>query len=232
MGKYNLAFLQGARVSYPIYIAFVLMFGSLAMLAHSAGVSLGETMLMTGLIFAVPLQALLIENPDFSLWAAGIAALVLNFKFMLMSAVVLPLWHKQHMLKIASLQFMTSSTYMFCMASKKVEDRWSFYLGVALPAYCIALLSTLAGYYLWQVGVQYRSFFNALAHIILPIYFLCLTLTRKEEQWVLFATLLGLFLTPIATPIIGKKALILLWLIIAVLLTTFNRFTIEPRCGK
>lgn len=221
------SFKSGVSHSYPICIAFGFMYSALGMLGHAKGLSIYKMVVMSATIFAVPLQALVINNQELTIITTMLNAFILNFKFLLMSSVLIPLWHRK-ILTIPSLHFICNSTYMVCAVEKEVKEPWSFYVGVSLPSYISAIIATIFGYLLWEVGTDYQFFLQALAHIVLPIHFICLTMKRKKEIFSVAATILGIIMTPMLLPIIGSKFTILTWLIVAGLLIIVE----EKVCGK
>ncbi len=221
------SFVSGVEHSYPVCLAFLFMFSALGILGHANGFNLLKMVSMSAIIFAVPLQALVINSYDLPILALAANAFVLNFKFLLMAATLIPLWRKRKM-NIPSLHFICSSTYMVCLVEKDVEDPWLFYLGVAIPSYFTAILATALGYGLWQLNPNYQTFLHALAHIILPVHFICLTMKRRKEITPIIATCLGLMMTPVLSKFFSTPILILLWVLIAGILVSLEGVV----CGK
>ncbi len=154
-------------------------------------------------------------------------AFVLNFKFLLMAATLIPLWRKRKM-NIPSLHFICSSTYMVCLVEKDIEDPWLFYLGVAIPSYFTAILATGLGYSLWQLSANYQTFLHALAHIMLPVHFICLTMKRRKEVTPIIATCAGIMMTPLLSKLFSTPLLIICWVAIAGIFVSLEKVV----CGK
>lgn len=110
---------------------------------------------------------------------------------------------------------MCSTAYLVCSTQKNIKDPWSFYIGVVLTAYFVSVLSTALGFLAWDMAVNFRSLLNALAHIVLPIYFVCLTVKREKEKSILWLTLLGCVATPLLESLVGRELLIIVWFAIA-----------------
>lgn len=220
------SFVSGALHSYPICIAFIFMYSALGMLGHANGCSLLELSTMSASIFSVPLQAFFLNNPDLSILTTVLNTLVLNFRFFLMSAILLPAW-KKNIFTIPSLHFVCGSTYMVCTTERKAHEPWSFYLGVIMPSYLTAIAATIFGYLLWGISNEHQTFLNALAHIVLPIHFVCLTVKRKKERFVILASLIGFITSPMVS-LIGSQFTIFIWLLIAGLIILLE----EKICGK
>ena len=221
------SFIDGIKHSYPVCIAFLFIFSSIGMLGHAENFNLVQMLIMSITIFAGPSQALIINNYDIPILALAINAFILNFKFILMSSVLLPLWRRSTM-TIPSLHFICSSTYMVCSVAKDVKDPWLFYLGVGIPSYFIAILATASGYMLWQIGTDHQTFLHALAHIVLPVHFTCLTMKRKKEKMAIAATGTGFVLTPILSQLVNPYFMVVIWIIIAGLFVIGE----DKICGK
>lgn len=209
------SFTDGLYASIPICLAFTFLFSSLGLLANSHGLTLCEAAVLTASVFAGPSQVFVMENQDLSLWILALNIFALNFKFVLMSAMVLPLWKKGKRLKIPALYFMCSSAYLVCSTNKTVKDSWSYYMGIVIAAYIVAIAFTVIGYIAWDAALDYRKFLNALAHIVLPVHFVCLIVKRKAEPMILIVSALGVAGAPVLEACIGKQFLLLAWLVIA-----------------
>ncbi|MES2253098.1 MAG: AzlC family ABC transporter permease [Pseudomonadota bacterium] len=222
------SFTLGLYGSIPICIAFTLLFSSLGLLSNAKGLTLLEATVLTATIFAGPSQVFVMDNQDLSLWALALNIFVLNFKFVLMSAMILPLWPHGKRFKVPALYFMCSSAYLVHSTRKNVADSWSYYMGVVSASYIVAILFTAVGYLAWDAALNHRSFLNALAHIVLPAHFVCLIVKRKAEPMIIVMSLVGILATPMLEAYIGKQLLILAWFFIA-----FAAVQIEGKlCGK
>jgi len=222
------SFTQGLYASMPICVAFTLLFSSLGLLSNAKGLTLFEATLLTAAVFAGPAQVFIMDNQDLSLWALALNVFVLNFKFVLMSAMILPLWQRGKRFNVPALYFICSSAYLVHSTRKNCADPWSYYMGVVIASYCVAILFTAVGYLAWDAALNYRSFLNALAHSVLPTHFVCLIVKRKAEPMILVMSLVGVLATPILEVYIGKQFLILAWFVMA-----FACVQIEEKlCGK
>ena len=103
--------LEGIISSFPICIAFTLIFFFLGMSANLREISLVEITIMSATIFSVPLQSFIIENKNYSLWFIVVNSFIFNHKFMLMSANLISTWQKRKLLMIPMLHFVCNSTY-------------------------------------------------------------------------------------------------------------------------
>lgn len=209
------SFTDGLKASAPICLAFIFLFSSLGLLSNANNLSLVNSVLLSATIFAGPIQAFVINNQDASLWVVALNTFVLNFKFVLMSSMTILFWNQSKRYKVPGLFFMCSSAYLVCSAQKNVKDRWSFYIGVVLMAYFVSVLSTALGFLVWDMAVDFRSLLDALAHIVLPIHFVCLTVKRKKEKVILWLTLLGCVAAPLLERLVDRGLLIIVWFAIA-----------------
>lgn len=209
------SFIDGLYGSTPICIAFTLLFSSLGLMANAHGLTLYEATILTATVFAGPSQVFVMENQDLSLWLLALNIFVLNFKFVLMSAMIIPYWQKKKRWNVPALYFMCSSAYLVCSTKKNTKDSWSYYLGVVIAAYIVAIVFTAIGHIAWDAALDGRKFLNALAHIVLPTHFICLIVKRKAEPMIIAMSLLGIIAAPILEAYIGKQFLLLAWFLIA-----------------
>jgi predicted branched-subunit amino acid permease len=209
------SFKDGLYGSIPICFAFTLLYSSLGLLGNASGLSLWESTFLSATVFAGPAQVFVMDNQDLSPWALAINVFMLNFKFVLMSSMILPLWHYSKRFKVPGLYFMCSSAYLVCSTQKDVKDLWSYYMGLVLLSYVVAIVFTMIGYLAWDAAINYRSFLNALAHIVLPTHFICLIVKRKAELMIIAISLLGIAATPVLEAYIGRQSLILAWFFLA-----------------
>lgn len=222
------SFNNGLSSSIPICLAFTLLFSSLGLFANSKGLNLFESVFLTATIFAGPAQVFVMDNQDLSFWALAANIFVLNFKFLLMSILAIPLWHNRKRLRIPGLYFMCSSAYLVYSTRPEVKDPWSYFMGIVTAAYVVAVTSTMAGYLVWDAAVDYRFFLSALAHIVLPIHFVCLIVKRKTESMVIGLSLLSIIAAPFLEMLIGRQFVIFAWFLIA-----FIAVMVEGKlCGK
>lgn len=209
------SFIDGLYGSIPICIAFTLLFSSIGLMGNAHGLTLAETTILTATVFAGPSQVFVMENQNLSLWILTLNIFILNFKFVLMSAMIIPFWQKKKRWNIPALYFMCSSAYLVCSTKKNTKDSWSYYIGVVIAAYIVAIVFTIIGHIAWDAALDGRKFLNALAHIVLPTHFICLIVKRKAEPMIVTMSLLGIVATPILEAYIGKQFLLLAWFFIA-----------------
>ncbi|MDP2733387.1 MAG: AzlC family ABC transporter permease [Hoeflea sp.] len=179
-------FFQGVRASLPIVAAaapFGMLFGALAV---DNGLSVGEAVLMSGLVFAGASQMVGLElfSAHIAPWIIVLSVFAVNFRHVLYSAALgrrlglMPGWHKA-----IAFFFLTDPQYAAseARADRKIPLRLTWYMGMALPIYVLWVLEA------W-VGALFGSLITDPAafgiDFLLPIYFLGLVLGfRSRPGW-------------------------------------------------
>lgn len=196
MSRSRLEFIQGVRASLPILAAaapFGLLFGALAV---DNGLSVGEAVLMSAIVFAGASQMVGLELFDAGIapWIIVLSIFAVNFRHVLYSAALgrrlglLPGWQKA-----VAFFFMTDPQY--AAAEARADGRtpltFAWYMGMAIPIYVFwvieAWLGALFGRLITDPGALGIDF-------LLPIYFLGLVLGfRSRSGWlpVVIASALG-----------------------------------------
>lgn len=205
----------GVESSVPVSISFAIIFCAQGILSCDNGLSFWQSVCLTAGIFAAPTQAYIIENMDMPIWAVGINVCILNFKFFLMSTVLVALWNTRRSLAIPAAYCLTSSTYLVAVIQKKIKNPWAFFIGLAVTTYIVAISSTALGYYLCAHAIHLKSFLMVITHCVVPIHFVALTVKRKEEPTILILTMLGLVASSLLIHVYPKSFNILIWIMIA-----------------
>lgn len=146
----------GARTFVPIAIsiaAYGLVWG---VLARGAGLSLLEVVLMSGLVFAGSAQFVALD-----LWTVTpsalpvgpliVAALIINLRYLLLTATLRPLFGPREQLKGALLmELVSDETWALTVGEMARGGRGTvgFLVGAGLVAYGVWMASTVAGYVL------------------------------------------------------------------------------------
>jgi len=171
-------FFQGVRASLPIVAAaapFGMLFGALAV---DNGLSVGEAVLMSALVFAGASQMVGLElfSSHVAPWIIVLSVFAVNFRHVLYSAALgrrlglMPGWHKG-----VAFFFLTDPQYAAAeaRADRKIPVRLIWYMGMALPIYVLWVLEA------W-IGALFGSLITDPAafgiDFLLPIYFLGLVL--------------------------------------------------------
>jgi len=177
---------QGVRASLPIVAAaapFGMLFGALAV---DNGLTVGEAVLMSGLVFAGASQMVGLElfGAHIAPWIIVLSVFAVNFRHVLYSAALgrhlglMPGWQKA-----TAFFFLTDPQYAAseARADRKIPLTISWYIGMALPIYVLwvleAWIGALFGRLITNPGALGIDF-------LLPIYFLGLVLGfRTRPNW-------------------------------------------------
>jgi len=142
-------FWVGFRQSIPIALsvfAYGLVFG---LLARQAGLSLGESVIMSGMVFAGASQfaALALWQAPLPVVAIIVTTLVVNLRHLLMGAALYPWFSRLSRAKAyGSLFFMNDESWALTMASLSREEKnASFLLGSGLIVFISWLSATILG---------------------------------------------------------------------------------------
>lgn len=223
------SFINGVKHSWPVCVASFFMYIALGVMGALHNMSLTQSTVMTMTMFTVPLQNFITCNQELSLAGIALSTFILSFRFTLMSVVLLTIWKKPKILSVPSLYFVCNGTYMVAIAEQENKSNWSFYLGVAFASYSVSVLSTTLGYFIYQIdSLVVRAFLGALAIIVMPIHFTCLTVKRSQNKMILIATLAGMLITPIAIRLMDKSYITFVFMGLAYLLVLFEN---KP-CGN
>lgn len=145
-------FFLGARACIPVAIsvsAYGVVWG---VLAKQAGLSILEVALMSGLVFAGSAQFVALE-----LWTATpsalpigalvIAALIVNLRYLLLTATLRPLFPSDHKITSVWRMFLVTDENWAMTVAAMAKGRGSpaFLLGGGVLAYCCWMSSTLSG---------------------------------------------------------------------------------------
>jgi len=179
-------FFQGVRASLPIVAAaapFGMLFGALAI---DNGLSVGEAVLMSALVFAGASQMVGLElfSSHIAPWIIVLSVFAVNFRHVLYSAALgrrmglMPEWQRA-----IAFFFLTDPQYAAseARADKKKPVTLIWYMGMALPIYVFwvaeAWIGALFGRLITDPAALGIDF-------LLPIYFLGLVLGfRSRPGW-------------------------------------------------
>ncbi|MDF1609552.1 AzlC family ABC transporter permease [Hoeflea sp. YIM 152468] len=179
-------FIQGVRASLPIVAAsapFGLLFGALAV---DHGLTVGEAVLMSALVFAGASQMVGLElfSAHVAPWIIVLSVFAVNFRHVLYSAalgrrlVLMSGWQKA-----IAFFFMTDPQYAAAeaRADSKTPVTLNWYMGMGLPIYSFWVLEG------W-IGALFGRLITDPAALgidfLLPIYFMGLVLGfRERPNW-------------------------------------------------
>jgi len=179
-------FFQGVRASLPIVAAaapFGMLFGALAV---ENGMTVGEAVLMSAIVFAGASQMVGLEmfGARIAPWIIILSVFAVNFRHVLYSAALgrriglFAGWQKP-----IAFFFLTDPQYAAseARADRKMPLTMSWYMGMALPVYLLWVIEAF-------VGAVFGSLITDPAALgidfLLPIYFLGLVLGfRTRSNW-------------------------------------------------
>ncbi|WP_186645808.1 AzlC family ABC transporter permease [Fluviispira vulneris] len=194
-------FKEGLVDALPIWLSFFFMFSSLGSLCHESQLNNINTLLMTMLIFAAPAQLALIYafKQDVNVLYITFVVFVINFRFLLNSAVLAPYFKKSKAIHSIIAMFMFSaSTFTVAYTKYKSENMMhghiAYFYGVAIPSYIFACLTTLFGYYFVKDITDTRI--PLIFMIVMPLHFAALTARRYPDIFAIVATVSGFLTMP------------------------------------
>lgn len=198
--KYEFFFV-GIKDSIPIIISFFFIFSSLGFAYKENGFSVFYAVKSTFFIFAAPLQIFLLNKDVTNAYSIMIATFIINFRFILMSSVLYPIFKGVKKNKILiSLGMMSASSFTVVFIKNKSykfksgHEAFYYFLGVAIPSYILAVLSTMIGYYFLFIINNNKT--NIIFMFVLPLHFTALTAMKSKNKKLFISTLLGFCLTP------------------------------------
>lgn len=194
---------EGVRDSLPMCVAFLFVFISVGNLCNTQHMSFFASVLMTALVFAAPLQAVLAQSAQHGVLFSTIffTALIINFRFLMVSSTINSYFKTQPMAaQMLALFILSASTFTVAylrFTSDRPVGHFHYFIGLALSGYVVAILSTGVGYF---ITTEFHGlYFESVLSMILPIYFSVLTAMNWPKLKPVIATLLGF----IAIPVIG-----------------------------
>jgi predicted branched-subunit amino acid permease len=219
------SFLLGIYDSLPVCVAFSFMFFSLGTLAHLNSFSFMQSIMMTAGIYAAPLQAILLNNQSDFIGLIGITTLLVNFRFIIMSASInsyfkdIPYWKL-----LLALSTLSASSFTVSYARVKNGlndiDFFSYFLAVSVFTYLIAIIATLLGYLI--VAKLSTPYLTTLFAFVLPIHFSGLSAKYMPNIKLVLAIVLGIVLMPVCLIFLEKISILVLPFLIAILLSFYD----------
>lgn len=216
-------FVQGCIDSAPVCIAFVFMFFSIGVLLASAGFSLVESVMMTVLVHAAPLQVFIGQSGGSAgLWALVAITLLVNFRFMIMSSVLCEQFKSVSLLKmILSVQLLSVSTFTLASARKdKALDNYRYYLGCGISSLSVAVIFTGVGY---VMRTDLNPMIMSVIGMILPIHFTALAAMSWPKWRPVLATIAGFIATPLAGAGLGAYQVFVVPLLLGALFLVVDK---------
>lgn len=208
-------FLSGIKDSSPICIAFMFMCVSFGGLAKISGFSLIQTMSMAMLIYSIPLQVFLLSLTKGNLTLTTIVTLtfVMNARFFLMSLSLMHYFKQMSLKKTIPAMLMLSASsftvsHVKFSSVENIGNPFNYYFGVALSAYVVTFISTLAGFYL--AFINDNVLLNHVFSMSLAIHFTALTAIRFPNIRFIFSTILGFIMLMLLSTVMSINISVLL----------------------
>ena len=220
-------FRAGMIDSIGVGISFVFLFVSTGALCVASHLSFWQSILMTALIFAAPLQIIILQHigaasPE--LWLVFVLSLLVNFRFFLMTAAFFPYFkHQRTSHLLMGLFGLSASSFAISFPEFKNNPRvnhFQYYLGSMLVCYVTGVISTGIGFELAH-SIQ-SPYLMAILAMILPINFTLLTAKYWPKFKPIIITLLGFVLFPIVHSLAPQLALLILPLVLAAVLMGYD----------
>lgn len=216
----------------PIFIAFFFTGISIGALSFHSHISAIQSFFLLGLVLAGPLVIALLHAMTQNTDILSVIALcfIVNFRFVLMSASLLPYFAGISRFKLLiHLSYLASSTFTIPFLKFKHHPEitptqaFEYYCFIGLITLPVFLLSVLIGFFLLQ---SFNSLWlTSFLIMMLPVHFTALTAKHLPKLRPVFATLLGFLTMPLLNLFTPQFALILTPLIIGFLfLMIRNKF--------
>ncbi len=209
-------FCAGVKAAVPVWVAFAPTSFALGIAASVHGLSLGEIVLMSLLVYAGPAQFAALEPLAAARPVAQIliTTLLINLRFLVMSAAIARYFRGVKRARLLfGAQFLSASSFIIPFAhfqkqtdasaetaAQAGERNFRFFLGVALTNFTVWVAGTAGGYWA-ALGVP--AGFDEALKFVLPGYFACLLAVEIRErtaQWVgtlgFFTAMLGMAIDP------------------------------------
>lgn len=218
------SFLEGLRDSIPLVISFIFVFFAIGQLQNKAGLDVFQSLVLTLLIFASPAQLVIAKMiPQGEWFPALIAVCVINFRFFLMSALLLPYFQKQSKLLILTALFTLSGstfTVAFIKIKEGEEHPFAYFLGVSCSSFLTAAVATIAGFFMTQ---SLPEEIEMLLSMVIPIHFTMLIAKSSEKIGFVLAAVIGFLLTPLVVPYLEKWSLLFVGVLTGAVMIGFSR---------
>lgn len=209
------SFFEGFLDSIPLVISFAFVFFAIGQITNKAGLDVFQSLAITLFVFAAPAE-LVIANFVIELdWLAMIiSSCVINFRFILMSTLLLPYFQKQSKLALLGTLFtLNGSTFIvsFLKIKEGKTHPFAYFLGISVSAFVAASVATVIGFLM--TGSIPKAI-QPLLSMIIPIHFTILIAKSWAKKGFIFAAIIGFTLTSLITPYMGR------WTLLFVALTT------------
>lgn len=212
------AFREGARAAVPVCFGFFGVTMALGIAAHAAGLSLGEVFLMSAVVFAAPAQFPAIDLLPVKGQAVQIllSTFVINARFAIMSLALVPHFgriRKAILMPAAHLISVSTFAVSFLRFQQKSgQDKFIYFLGVAIPSYTCYLVGTVVGY---LFGFRIPGGFEEGIRFVFPAYLTALLAAELRERQAVLLVVAAFLTTPLVERLVPGWGLILNAVIVA-----------------
>lgn len=219
------------RDSYLVILTFVVMFVGVGRMSALAGLDAVQTALMTLLTVAAPAQAaamsiLAAGSGGGTAWIAAVTSVVvINLRFIVMVASVMARLPRLSVPRsVATLGFLSASSFAVIfprMIGEAPPRRPALYVG--LTCLCCALSATAGAVIGHRSSGAVSPLAGALLGAVVPTYFATLIAGQWKDKALMRNAFAGAVLVPLAAPLLGPSALLLVPLAFAVVTTLVQR---------
>jgi predicted branched-subunit amino acid permease len=212
------AFWEGARAAVPIYAGFLAITFALGIAAHARGLSSGEVLLMSAVVFAAPAQFPAIELLPLGGHATQIllGTIFINLRFAVMSFALAPHFARVRTAMLAlGAQFISLSTFALSFLRfqrQSAFDNFPYFLGVAIPSYICYLMGTVVGYHF---GFRIPGGFEEGIRFIFPAYLSALLASELRDRGSVLLVAVAFLATPMVETLVPGWGLILTAVMVA-----------------
>lgn len=209
------AFLAGLSDAIPVSVSFFFLFLAVGATSANAGLSVLQGTMMTVLVFAAPAQLIIADMvANHAIGALLLTTFVINFRFSVMSAALLPFFPGIGQRRLlGGLAMISASTfgvsfirYKNTRAPLSPDGAFSYYLGVSVLSFGTAIVSTIIGAF---VATRADTAFLEVIKLILPLYFVTLLAREWGKARPLIAAGTGFVLAGIAEPLMPHFGLVI-----------------------
>jgi 4-azaleucine resistance transporter AzlC len=211
-------FREGARAAVPVCFGFFGVTMALGIAAHAAGLSLGEVLLMSAVVFAAPAQF-----PAIDLLAAGgqavqvvLSTFVINARFAVLGLTLAPHFGRiRKAILMPAAQLISVSTFAVSFLrfqQRSAQGKFVYFLGVAIPSYACYLVGTAVGY---LFGFRIPGGFEEGIQFVFPAYLTALLAAELRERQAILLVFAAFLTTPLVESLVPGWGLILNAVIVA-----------------
>lgn len=190
-------FREGAKAAIPIWIAFIPFSFALGVAAKGHGLSLGEIVLMSALVYAGPAQFAVLEPLGSGKPALQIliTTFLINLRFLPMSTAMAPYFRRvRRATLLLCSHLISASSFILPYAHFQRESQVAppeetaeftgrsnlrYFLGVGVTSFSVWVLGSGIGYW---AALQVPAGFEEGLKFILPGYFACMLTTEIRER--------------------------------------------------